>query len=467
MSTDITTINLKPKTLEEAIEVINQLAMIIVELREENKQLKERLNTNSSNSSLPPSKDLKKKKHEKPKSGRKQGGQPGHKGSHRELVGLELVDKVVDCKPAAFCECGGEIQLSDKVQRHQVYEIPIPRYEVIEYQLYQGCCEHCQRRYKGMLPAGVSEKGFGARAHGMLGLLTSKYRLSKRLAQKWFKDVYRMPISLGSVSNVEHTVSHSLAEVHSQVKEVVQRAPVTHVDETGYKEKRRSGWAWVASTLHHTYFMLHRSRSKQVAKALIGDYQGRVIVTDRYASYNFLPDENHQLCWAHMKRDFQKIAEREGEAGRIGQGLLHAYSWFFHFWKEEFTRDNTLSKRQRKRLRYYKHKLIKKLLVGSICGDKKTMRTCSNILAFQQSLWRFFEIAGVPPTNNQAEQEIRPIVIAKKLTFGTQSERGSRFTERIFTVVGSCRRQSRDVLDFVIDAVGKYFSHQPPPSLVN
>jgi len=217
----------------------------------------------------------------------------------------------------------------------------------------------------------------------------------------------------------------------------------------------------------YTYFKLDKSRGKRVASELIGNYKGRIIVSDRYGAYQYLPDVNHQLCWAHLKRDFRRISEREGMAGRIGQGLLYAYGQLFSFWKEEFKQENSLCQKQRKRLRYFKYKLIKKLVAGSCCGEKKTMRTCSALLGAQQSLWRFFEVAGVPPTNNQAEQEIRPLVIAKKLTFGVQSERGARFTERIFTVVHSCRRQSKDVLNFITQAVTNYFSHQPPPALSN
>ena len=97
---------------------------------------------------------------------------------------------------------------------------------------------------------------------------------------------------------------------------------------------------------------------------------------------------------------------------------------------------------------------------------KQTSRTCDNILDMQTSLWRFFEIKGVSPTNNHAERQLRPLVISKKLTFGTQSERSIRFIEQIFTVAMSCRQQKRDVLAFLITDLQKYFSHQPPPSLI-
>jgi transposase len=210
-------INTTPKTLEEAIEVIGQLVEVILELKKENDSLREKLNNNSKNSSIPPSQDLKKKKKKKPKSGRQRGAQPGHKAWQREQVPEEKVTAIVDCRPASNCECGGAVVLKKDPQIHQVFEIPKSHYEVIEYRIYKGYCNRCHLLQEGALPEGVSWKGFGTRTQGMISLLTSKYRLSKRLVKSWFHDVYQMPICLGSVSNVEHTVSRAIEPIHEEV----------------------------------------------------------------------------------------------------------------------------------------------------------------------------------------------------------------------------------------------------------
>lgn len=459
---DLSTINLKPKNLEEALETIGQLAQLIIELKEENARLKEQLNTNSKNSSLPPSRDLKKKKQTRLKSPRSRGAQPGHKAHQRSLVDIDAVDHVVICTPPKHCECGATLDKTGDFERHQVFELPQPRYDVIEYQLQTSCCKRCRRRYKGALPAGVSRKGFGPRASAMVSLLTSKYRLSKRLVVSWFKDVYQMPICLGSVSNVEHTVSQSLKIAHEDIKAKIQSTRVIHLDETGHKECYQNGWAWIMSTSAHTYFKLERSRGRKIAKALIGAYQDHIYVTDRYSAYNYLPDSHRQLCWAHLKRDFQKISERPGAPGRIGKKLLSAYDKLFRFWKTEYGSDRAFVKYQNKRLRRLKTKLLRHLRDGTRSAHKATARTCSNIWDSLGALWRFFEIPGVPPTNNHAERQLRPLVISKKLTFGTQSERGSRFIERIFSIVATCKQQQHDILPFITKAIQNYFT---PPVL--
>lgn len=466
MKLELEKINLKPKNLEEASEVIGELVKIIIELKKENDSLRDQLNNNSKNSSIPPSQDLKKKKKIRTKSGRKRGGQPGHKAWQRSKIPPEELDQIIDCKPSQLCKCGGKVILKEAPQAHQVFDIPVAKYEVTEYRIYKGCCDNCHISHEGTLPAGISRKGFGVRAQAMVSLLTSKYRLSKRLVQSWFRDVYQMPICLGSVSNVEHTVSQSLRPVHDELFKAVQAEKVVNVDETGHKECNKSGWAWLVSSAQYSYFLLNKSRGKKVAKEIIGEYHDRIIVTDRYSSYNYLPDQNHQVCWAHLKRDFQKISERPGKAGRIGRTLLRVYEQLFGFWKTEYREELKLSKKQKKRIRYLKSKMLRWLMAGVHSGHDKTARTCRNILDLQHSLWHFFNNKNIPATNNHAERQLRPLVISKKLTFGTQSNRGSRFIERIFTVTTSCKQQGRDAFYFIVEALQKFFLGETAPSLV-
>lgn len=163
-----------------------------------------------------------------------------------------------------------------------------------------------------------------------------------------------------NIEYIEHVVSESLHTAHTEVGQALKTENVIHVDETGYKERNKSGWAWLVSAMQYSYFLLNKSRGKKIAREVIGDYHGRIVVTDRYSSYNFLPDKNHQVCWAHLKRDFQKIYERPDKASsRIGKKLLQAYEQLFGFWKTEYREDLQISKKQKKRLRYFKAKMLR------------------------------------------------------------------------------------------------------------
>jgi len=110
--------------------------------------------------------------------------------------------------------------------------------------------------------------------------------------------------------------------------------------------------------------------------------------------------------------------------------------------------------------------MLKWLYAGANCVHEKTMRTCSNVLDLQNSLWHFFTDRNVPTTNNHAERQLRPLVITKKLTFGTQLKRGSRFIERIFTIITTYQQQKRDAFDFIINAIKNYFLKKINQSLL-
>lgn len=473
----------KPETLEDCHAVIAtlwefcrvlkqevaELKQQVTLLRKENAELKERLNLNSNNSSKPPSCDLKKKKKKlaTKRSGRKPGGQPGHAGVSRQLVPLDQVDKVIVCPAPDQCsDCSIPLLSLKGMERHQVYEIPLPRYEITEYQILRGYCACCKKTYSGSTPKEIGKRGFGLRAHTAIALLTSKFKLSKRQALILLKDFFKMPICVGSISNIEERVSQSIEPLHAQIKNGIDASKIAHIDETGFKQNNRSGWAWVMANERFSFLKLDYSRGKRVAQKLIGNFTNRIIVSDRYPAYDFLPTACHQVCWAHLKRDFQKISERQGIAGVIGRRLLHDYGKIFSFWKSSLQKAENHDKRTRKRRRLLKNRLIKNLTCGANCSHLRTARTCRNILEAGEGLWLFLKDPAIPATNNLAERQIRPLVIAKKLSFGVQSERGARFIERIYSLTLTCQQQNKDVLWWLQNSITQFFIGNPAPILV-
>lgn len=463
--------NTRPETLEDSWAVISELKNVISKLTEEIARLKEQLNTNSKNSSMPPSKDLKKKKTKIQKSSaRKRGGQSGHPGHTRKLFESTKADEIIKCAPQEICECGGKVANIVLSARKQVLELPQAKYLLHEYQIYSGRCECCKKMINGKLPEGVGNRWFGPKAHGLMSLLRSKYRISLRQVKQLMQDLYGMPISLGSISNAEARVSEAIKSAHEEVSTSLQaiNLPI-NIDETGFKQCNSSGWAWVLANKICTYFHLSNSRGKKIAKHLLSPIlakENSMIVSDRYPAYNFIPENKHQVCWAHLKRDFQRISEREGVVGKIGVKLLKYYRLLFKFWKTDGNTRWWFSRLMRKKRKRWCNKLLKHLRGGANCGHAKTERTCKNILSQGNSLWNFFDNPNVEPTNNLAERQLRPLVIAKKLSFGADSTRGARFIERIFTVVMTCSQQNKNALEYLNQAVTNYFAEQKTPLLV-
>jgi transposase len=455
-------------TLEEANKIIKALWDII-------QRLDEKLKINSKNSSLAPSKDrsLKnksniKRSEERRKNPRKQGGQPGHQKHERVLLSLDKVNHVVPCCPCNVCVCGGQVVLDTEIYRqHQQYEFPIIRPTVTEYQIYSGTCRECYQKQVGSLPTGVSWSMLGPRATAMTANLSGTYRISKQNIVNIYGDIFDFKLSIGMVCKAEKTVSLAIAAPVNQAKFFVRSSEQVGVnsDETGFKEKGKGMWAWIAVSCLLAVFMIRGGRNKRIAQELLGKNFKGILCSDRYSAYQWVPNENRQICWAHLERDFRKISERAGSSSTIGADLLVQTNNLFHFWHQfkEGHIDRETAKKRTKPIRIFIEGLLRQ---GKRSKNKKTSGTCQNILSYGPALWRFLETDGIEPTNNLAERLIRTIAIWRKTSFGTQSKAGSLYMERIMSVVATCKLQKRNILDYLTCAVKSYLEKSSFPSLL-
>lgn len=343
---DFTTSAPKPRDLESAYLLIADLWINCAELTAKLSTQEEKLNTNPTNSSLPPSTDIfgkhkKKTKLHKRKSGLKQGAQVGHVGKGRKLLPNEDVDDTIVCLPKTTCDCGGHIQANtSRFKRHQVFELPKIQPIVTEYQQVYGACTQCKTYHFGPLPEGVPKGMLGVRAISAVAILTGDYHLSKRYTQLLFSDFFNLSVSVGTVSNSEAIVSEALTSPVAEAKEHVKTQPYVNADETGHKQQGKKMWMWLAATVFVAVFIIRRSRASSVAKELLGEFFSGTLTTDRYSGYTWVDIAHRQFCWAHLIRDFIKISERSGEAGRIGdQQLVYIKRMFRLWWK---LRDGTL-----------------------------------------------------------------------------------------------------------------------------
>jgi transposase len=423
-------------------------------LKTEVAALCERLGQNSSNSSLPPSSDA--PRHCRPArrepSGRKQGAQAGHRGRGRKLMPVEEVDRVVDLRPERCARCGRRLRGDDaRPKRHQVTEIPPARAEVIEYRRHMLCCERCGAKTLAAWGEEVPEGSFGARLQATVAYLTGRLGLSHRDCLEALDVLHGVRMSLGTVSAIQRQVSQAVAAPVTTAQEFVRRQGVNHVDETGWKEQGRLSWLWVNATAQVTIFQVAARRDAATARTVIRDAKGGIITTDRYLSYSWLATARRQVCWAHLKRDFQAMAERAGDAKEIGAALLAQTKEVFRLWHE--LRGGTISRRKFQRLIAPVQQRVTELLAaGSQCRSRKTRGTCRQIRAVEAALWTFVRVRGVEPTNNFAERALRRAVLWRRKSFGTQSAAGSRFVERILTVVTTLRQQGREVMEYLTAA---------------
>ena len=258
-------------------------------------------------------------------------------------------------------------------------------------------------------------------------------------------------MSLGTVSAIQQQVSDALAAPVETAQGYVQRQTVNYVDETGWKEKSSQCWLWLNATKDVTLFCVRARRDSATAREVIGNGKGGVITTDRFRGYSWLGDGRRQICWAHLKRDFQAMAEGGEESKEIGEALLEQTKELFDLWHQ--VREGALNRRRFQRLMVPVQQRVNELLdKGSGCKSAKTRGTCRQLRTIEASLWTFVRTRGVEPTNNQAERALRRAVLWRRKSFGTKSESGSRFVGRILTTVTTLRQQGRDVLGYLATA---------------
>jgi transposase len=436
-------------------------------LQAQNRALQERLHQNSRNSSRPPSSDPPQRpRPRRPRGQRRRGGQPGHPGHTRTLLPVEEVDEVVVLKPDRCSGCHALLWGDDPAPfRHQVIEIPPIQPGVTEYQWHQLVCAGCGEVTRAPWPEGVPSGTYGPRVQATVALYTGAYRLSKRTTQQMMEEVFGVPMSVGTIGPLEQATTAAVAAPVEEARTYVHAQEVAHLDETSWRQGDKRAWVWVAVTSWVTVFVVRLSRGGQVARELLGEHFSGILVTDRYSAYNWYPVRWRQLCWAHLLRDFEAMRARGGGSEEIGDALLAQAHQMFTWWHR--VREGTL---QRSTFRSYMTPLrreVERLLeAGSRCGVPKTAGTCRDILKRREALWTFVQVAGVEPTNNTAERALRPGVLWRKGSFGTQSAEGSRFVESMMTVAATLKQQQRSVLEYLTAACEAALRGEEAPSLL-
>jgi transposase len=436
-------------------------------LREEIAHLKEQLKLNSKNSSKPPSTDQK-GSNDVPK--KKGGAKPGHSGHFRALFSANQVDTFVNLRAEHCPTCGTAVQaLHEPPSVHQQVEIAPKPYIVTQYNRERFYCPCCRKYGVAPLPKSVGLSAFGTKLSAFMGFLTGTCRLSRRTALCILKEGLGMRAAVGSQSNVEGRIAAALKPSYEEIEKQVRRSRETkHIDETGWKQWGKREFVWVLSTESGVVYKIQEGRGAQCRDALLGDTARRraVFITDRLAVYRF--QGLHQYCLAHLKRDIKRFAERAGLDGEWGKVMLEYLKTVFELWRDY--REKRRSRRSfRRASRRYRDDFEYGLLLAATKErhSPSLKRFARGLLRKAENLWVFANRDGVEPTNNQAERDLRGIVISRRISYGSKSERGNQFIERINSVMMTLKRHGKECLDHLVAAFRAWKERSAPPSVFN
>lgn len=433
-------------------------------------ELKRQLGQDSSNSSKPPSSDTpasrnkRKQARRDQRAARKRGGQKGHKGHRRELLPESQVDEFVELYPDECENCWAALPqvLDAYAKRHQYTELPPVKPHTTEFRRHEVRCLCCGHRTRAKLDERIPNTAFGPRLMSLMAMLTGIYHLSRRKTKDLLSDVLGVQVSLGALSTVEARVADAVEPAVDEAWRRVRRAKVKHTDGTSWLQAGVMLSLWTVATAAATVFKILASGSKEALKPLYGALRG-ILVSDRAKALIFWAMERRQICWAHLIRKFVSFSERDGPAGAFGRELLDYTGIVFEYWHDyragNLNRDDLIARMAP----VQEH--VEATLARAVAADIKDLSgSCTDILAHKEALWTFVHHEGVEPTNNHAERELRAFVLWRKRSFGTQSERGNLFAERLMTVAHTARKQNKNVLAFLV-ACCRAQPGSPAPSL--
>jgi len=427
------------------------------------------LGQNSSNSNKPPSTDPPTGKQSKKKSkGRLRGGQKGHGGSRRQLLPPERVDEVVDLFPSSCENCWIPLaSASDRFpKRYQVTDLKPLAVHTTEWRRHAVVCPCCGHKTRAKYdPDVIPRLSFGPRLTAVVALLTGVYHLSRRQTVRLLHELLGVRMSLGSVSAIEKRVSEAIEPAVAEATESARAAAVKHADGTTWLQAGKLLSLWVLATTAVTVFkVLPNGQKATLRDELFGRVRG-ILVSDRATALKFWAMDRRQVCWAHLVRKFVSYSERAGPAGKLGEELLEYASLLFEYWSR--FREGQLSREalaeRMAPVRLQLEALLQRLVGAKVLG---VSGSCADILAHREALWTFVERSGVEPTNNHAERELRGLVMWRRRSFGSQSERGTHFAARMMTVAHTARKQGREVLDFLAACCGPRPAGAAAPSLL-
>lgn len=436
-------------------------------LMEENQRLKQKLKYQQRKekegvfgSSTPSSKLPVKANTTNSETGKPKGAQLGHKGAGRKMFQESEAERVVsvEAQVGSTCpDCGRPLEEKGMQERLVIESQPLKAKRVL-FRLPKKYCPHCQKVFQAHAPEVLPKSLYGNQ------LITTAAVMHYLHGIPMGRVCEQTEIGPGSLVEIFHRLAKLFEKVPAQLIEQYRQAPVKHADETGWRTEGQNGYTWLFAAEKLSIFQFRKSRSAEVARAVFGGKPlPGVLVVDRYAGYNKAPCAI-QYCYAHLLREVEDLGKEFPDSGEV-QGFVHTLIPLLSL--AMGLRSQPLSRAKFKA----KATEVKSQIVAAVESPAQHLgiRRIQDI--FRENHARMYHWANdrrIPADNNLAERDLRPTVIARKVSFGSQSDAGAHTRGVLMTVLGSLKKRGVEVathLKHVLDELAKNI-HQDPFSLL-
>jgi transposase len=351
----------------------------------------------------------------------------------------EIVVHAVEACP----DCGRKLEGGTPHRVREVIDIPVLPVEITHHVLVGRWCGVCQeRRLPSVDLSGVvvGKRRLGVRVMGLVSYLCTDCRMPKRAVRRLLRSLYALEISVGEISELLHAVARHGREMYEGLRQTLRNSAYVHADETGWREDGLNGYLWSFSNPRVRYFKYDRSRGHQVPEAELGeDFRG-ILASDFYSAYSFYPGE-HQRCWAHLLRDLDDLVGKHPDDAGVG-------AWVGAVKRVYYEALDFRSEKRRARVKAREHFQQRiSALARPYAGSALPQGVLAQrIERFLPELFTFVEYPEVPSDNNAAERSLRPPVIARKISGGTRSPRGSTTAAILMSLFGTWKLRQQDGL---------------------
>jgi hypothetical protein len=448
-----------PPTYEELLDLTRRQAAMIEALRAEVERLKKELEEarrTGKRQAAPFSKGLPKADPKRP------GRKPGHPPSHRAAPPSERVDRTIEVPSPAECPAcrtplgGATFVVHDQYQ----IDLPEPRPIVTRFLVPVARCPACRRRIQGRHPEqtsdalGAAAVQYGPRLLGLAADLKHRLGVSYRKAASFILTLTGLVVTASALTRSGHRLRRHAQATYDHLVEAARSAAVQHVDETGWKIGGRSAWLWVFADANVTLYRIRPSRGHDVVVEVLGEHFDGVLVSDCFLAYDPLGFAK-QKCLAHLLRTCSEIEQAKARGAvrfsRRAAALLRRAMALKR-------RRGDLSPHGYAVARGRLHAELDRLLAGTYT-DPDNARLAKRLRKQRAHLLRFLDHGEVDATNNLAERELRPGVIARKLSAGNRTDAGAETHAVLASILQTCRRQGRDILPALVELLRRGPGH--------
>lgn len=426
----------------------------------------------STTSSKPPSSDIVKPPKRATQRARRRGGQLGHAPQQRTAFQPDQIDVVQEHRHASCPQCGGSVEplsVADVVQQIELVAKPTL---VTEHRSYTCRCGKCQQDFTQPIPPEIAASGtFGPRLTTFVAYLKGACHASYSTIGQLLRETYRVDIASGTLVKLCQKVSRSLRPSYEALRQQIPQQSAVHIDETSHRENGKLLWTWVFRAPEFTLFHIDLTRGAKVLDEILGTAFGGTLLSDYYSAYRHYlqthPQSDAQFCLAHLVRDVKFLDTLPDPADRqFGLELLAELKALFQLWHTRSLSADAAAHRQFRAALIAQGEQVKRVAIERAPNTQAARKLARRFRQHAEHYLRFTHETELEPTNNAAEQAIRHVVIDRRVTQGTRSERGREWCQRIWTTIATCRQHGRDLLSFLQQSLLAHLTDTPPPSLL-